>query len=206
VKRVFAKPASARLPYIQGDIVMAAAIAEYRKHQEGGATVFDVTPAMAPKFGSAIGIGIVSVLLGLAFMGDGPGFGIVFLAMGGFAIWYGWTRDIRPKGYKEKSSFRVMSDRIETNGRSFSKDDIHRLLIRNGISDQEVNSGVEMQVSAAQAAGMAYRAKVGGIANALTLESGGKSTILAGGMDSTTAFGLMTDVSKVLGFSYREFS
>jgi hypothetical protein len=47
---------------------------------------------------------------------------------------------------------------------------------------------------------MAYRAKVGQIANGLTLESGGKSILLAGGMDDTTAYGLLTDVGKVIGF------
>jgi hypothetical protein len=63
-----------------------------------------------------------------------------------------------------------------------------------------------MSVSTAQAAGLEHRARLATIANALTVESGGKSKILAGGMDKTTAFGLMTDVSKILGFSYREYS
>jgi hypothetical protein len=47
---------------------------------------------------------------------------------------------------------------------------------------------------------MEYRARVSRIANGLTLEAGGKSTLLAGGMDDTTAYGLLTDVSKVVGF------
>jgi hypothetical protein len=38
------------------------------------------------------------------------------------------------------------------------------------------------------------------VANTLNVEMGGRSTVVAGGMDSTTAYGLMTDVSKVLGF------
>jgi hypothetical protein len=179
--------------------------AEYRKRQEGSTTIFDVTAAKSPKFGTMIGMGIFCLILGLGAMGGDAGFGLVFLLMGGFSLWYGWTRDIRPKGYKENSSFRVTPETIETNGRRFQKDDIHRLLIRNGISDQEMDSGVEYNVSAAQASGLAYRAKVGTIANALTLESGGKSTILAGGMDGTTAFGLLTDVAKVIGFQHKDY-
>jgi hypothetical protein len=186
-----------------------AKTAEYSKRQDGNATVFDVTPAAPPKFISAIGAGIVAVLLGLGTMSDLGGLAIVILALGGYAIWYGLKRDIRPKGYKERSTFRVTPNAIEAGGRTFNKDDIHRLLIRNGISDQEISpggGGVEITVSGAQAAGMVHRARVGTIANGLTVETGGKTTILAGGMDETTAFGLLTDVSKILGFKHREFS
>jgi hypothetical protein len=178
--------------------------AEYRKRQDGNTTVFDVTAAKAPKFTTMIGMGIFCIVLGLGFMGSDGGLGIVAFLMGGFCLWYGWTRDIRPKGYKENASFRVTSDTIEANGRRFAKDDIHRLLVRNGISDEELGM-VQYDMSAAQASGLAYRAKVGTIANALTLESGGKATILAGGLDGTTAFGLLSDVSKVIGFQHQNY-
>ena len=180
-------------------------IAEYRKRQDGTATLFDVTAAKAPKFTTMIGMGIFCIVLGLGFMGSDGGLAFFAFLMGGFSLWYGWTRDIRPKGYKENMSFRVTPETIEANGRRFPKDDIHRLLIRNGISDQEVGV-TQYDMSAAQASGLAYRAKVGTIANALTVESGGKSTILAGGMDGTTAFGLLSDVSKVIGFQHKDFS
>jgi hypothetical protein len=182
--------------------------AEYSKRQEGSATVFSVTPAAPPKFVAAIGAGAVAVVLGLGIVSDMQGLALVCFAMGGYAIWYGLKRDLRPKGYKEPATFRVTPDAIEANGRSFKKDDIHRILIRNGISDQEVQASgnIEMTVSGAQAAGMMYRARVGTIANGLSVETGGKASIIAGGMDATTAFGLLTDVSKILGFKYREFA
>jgi hypothetical protein len=161
-------------------------------------TVFVVTPATPPKFGTAIGAGGVAVVLGLGMIGSG---GMLLLPLGAFAVWYGLKRDIRPKGYKEPATFRVTSNSIEVNGRTFKTEDIHRLLIRNGLTDQEIPlDGVTMEVSAAAGAGMAYRARVSTIANGLTLESGGKSTLLAGGMDNTTAYGLLTDVSKLIGF------
>lgn len=37
-------------------------------------------------------------------------------------------------------------------------------------------------------------------ANGLEVEAGGRAHVLAGGMDETTAFGLLTDVSRVLQF------
>jgi hypothetical protein len=171
--------------------------AEYSKRQEGNTTVFDVTPAAAPKFGAAIGAGAFGSLLGLGMIASG---GIFLIALGGFSIWYGLKRDIRPKGYKEPATFKVTATTIEAGGRTFKTEDIHRLLIRNGITDQEIPFNGTMEVTAAQASGMAYRAKVGQLANGLTLEAGGKSTLLAGGMDGTTAYGLLSDVSKVIGF------
>lgn len=176
---------------------------EYQKSQEGKYTVFRVIPAGVPKFGTMIGIGVVCLLMGLGMMGDGAG--IVFLAMGGFSLWYGWTRDLRPKEHRKESSFRVSADAIEVDGKTYKTGDIHRMILRNAITDQEL--GVEMQnISAAQASGMAYRAKVGRVANALTLESGGKSTLVAGGMDATTAYGLLREVSNVMGMEERTYA
>jgi hypothetical protein len=40
-----------------------------------------------------------------------------------------------------------------------------------------------------------------GTAHGLEVETGGRGYVLAGGMDKTTAFGLLSDVSRVLGFN-----
>jgi hypothetical protein len=48
--------------------------------------------------------------------------------------------------------------------------------------------------------GGAHRMQVSLTANALEVETGGRGYVLAGGMDETTAFGLMSDVSRVIGF------
>ena len=184
---------------------MASTGSEYQKRQEGSATIFTITPAKAPKFTAIIVIGAICLLFGFGMMGGGTsGAGFVMLLMGGFAAWYGWTRDIRPKEHRKPSTFRVTQAEIEANGITFHKDNIHRLILRNGITDQEL-----LQVSttsAAAMAGMAYKARVGLIANALTVEAGGKSTMLAGGMDETTAYGLLSDVGKVLNFDMKEFA
>ena len=72
---------------------MATKGSEYKKRQEGSVTVFEVTPAEAPKFWYLVVIGGVVLLGGLLAM---PG-GMAFVVMGGGALWYGWTRDLRPK-------------------------------------------------------------------------------------------------------------
>lgn len=174
---------------------------EYRKQPDGNFTVFHVTPAGVPKFGLVIGIGVVSILLGFGFMGDSGGGGFFFFAMGAFAVWYGWTRDIRPKPHRKESTFRVSPETIEVDGKSFRVSDIHRVILRNGITDQELDVQVTMtNVPTAAAAGMAHRAKIAQGANALTFEAGGKATFLAGGMDETTAYGLQHDVCAIIGF------
>ena len=177
---------------------MAAKTSEYSKSQEGTATVFAVTPAKAPKFTYLIIICAGVCLLGLG-MGSAA---FVMLPMGGFALWYGWTRDLRKKASRLPVKFRVTPDSIEAEGKTFKVADIHRLLVRNSITDQELNVEV-WTTNTNQAAGMAYRAQVARVANTLNLETGGKSFIIAGGMDETTVMGLLQDVCNVTGMKVK---
>jgi hypothetical protein len=178
---------------------MAVTGAEYQKQQDANGFVFSVTPAKAPKFLlMAIG-GAVLALLGLVM---GPLGWLLFLPVGIFGIWLGYFRDGRPLPHRTASSFRVNPTAIEANGRTFPKDDIHRLIIKNGVTNDVVGApNVVIPVNASTAMGVAHRMKVSTVANALEVETGGKGYFLAGGMDQTTAFGLLHDVSKVLGFS-----
>lgn len=171
----------------------------YIKHQEGDALVFEVTPAAPPKFlWMTIGGGVLA-LLGLVM---GPLGWILFLPVGAFGIWFGYFKDIRPPAHRVPSRFRVRPNAIESNGQTFAKDDIHRLIIKNGLSNEVVgNQNVVIPVNTSTAMGVAHRAKVSVVANALELETGGRGYILAGGMDPTTAFGLLHDVSKAMGLA-----
>jgi len=172
---------------------------EYRRHQDGNDSVFDVTPAPAPKFMlMVIGSGILS-LLGLLM---GPLGWILFLPIGIFGIWFGYFRDGRPVAHRSSSSFRVSPTTITANGRTFAKDEIHRLIIKNAISNEVLGDpNVVIPVSTSTAMGVAHRAQVSKVANELELETGGKAYPLAGGMDHTTAYGLLHDVSKILGLA-----
>ena len=172
---------------------------EYHKRQDGTVSVFDVTPAQAPRFMiMTVGGGILA-LLGL-FMG--PLGWILFLPIGIFGVWFGYFRDGRPQEHRSASSFRVSPTTIEANGRTFQKDDIHRLIIKNSVNKEVLASpNIVIPVNTSTAMGVAHRARVATVANGLEVETGGKGYLLAGGMDQTTAFGLMTDVSKIMGFS-----
>jgi hypothetical protein len=175
---------------------------EYHKRQDGSATVFDVTPAPQKKFWFIVILGSIMFLMGLSFVKSDTLLGLIGMGGGGWAAWWAWHRDLRPPSHRVPSTFRVTPDRIESNGRTFRKDQIHRLIIKNGITDEEVGlpGGVLVEVPTAQAAGMAHRAIVSVTAHALEVETGGKGYVLAGGMDKTTAFGLFTDVSRIIDF------
>ena len=175
---------------------MATKGSEYKKRQEGNATVFEVTPAQAPKFWYLVIIGAVVGLGGLLAM---PG-GLAFVAMGGFAFWYGWTRDLRPKATRQSATFKVTPDTMEAGGVTYRKDDIHRLLLKNSITDKELpmRDATRRIPISRQAWHSVPRLSM--VANTLNVEMGGKSTAIAGGMDETTAYGLLTDVSRIMGF------
>lgn len=170
-----------------------AKASSYQKSESNGVTTFTVTPADPPKFIFGLIMGGFFVLFGLML----GGFGIIVCALAGVLIWFSLT-DQRPKEHRAVTSFRVSPERVEVGGQSFSREDVHRVIIRNGVTGKEVLE--HYTTSASAAAGMAHRAHMARVANALTLESGGRATFLAGGMDEVTAYGLLRDVCKVLGF------
>lgn len=95
-------------------------------------------------------------------------------------------------------------------GSKIERDAIHRLLLRNGIP-QSPSANVTVVVDStsvsqgiaadAQIAREANRAKAASVSYLLCVESGGRSTTLAGGMTETTAYGLLQDVQRTLGIA-----
>jgi hypothetical protein len=173
---------------------------EYQKRQEGNAVVFSVVPAPQKRFMFIVIMGGLMALLGLSFFSSAHMLGFICIAGGGAAVWWGWTHDLRPTEYRTPSTFRVSGDSIQSNGKTFVKADIHRLIIKNGLTDEEVGiPNLLIETPRAQAMGMAHRAEVSRTAHGLAVEMGGRGYVLAGGLDKTTAYGLLTDVSRALG-------
>lgn len=171
---------------------------EYHKRQDGGVVVFDVTPAPVPKYTYIVIMSGIACLFGLLV---GPIGWLTLLPLGAFGVWFGYVRDMRPPAHRKPSSFRVSPASVEVSGRTFAKDDIHRLIVKNGISNEVIPNIAFANPAMGAAMGAAYRVKVARVTNSLELETGGRAHVLAGGMDQTTAFGLLTDVSKVMGLS-----
>jgi hypothetical protein len=111
--------------------------AEYTKDQQGNTQVFHVTPAPPLKYSTAIGIGVFCLVAALGSLSSGlVGFALFFMAMGAICVWAGFFRDIRPRPHREPRTFQASPSGIEVDGRTFKRDDIHRLIIKNGMSDQ----------------------------------------------------------------------
>lgn len=179
-----------------------ATSSEYRKRQEGDKVVFDVTPASCPRNKSILYIAVpIFVIIGLGLLASGiTGILIVILVGGpiGYIMFY---KDWRPVEHRSPSTFSVSPTEIECKGRTFRKEDIHRLIIKNGMTKSEVAHAfvASGRASGSFAVGLQYREKISAVANALNLEAGGNAYPLAGGMSETTAFGLLTDVNRALG-------
>lgn len=179
------------------------ATSEYRTRHDGEKTIFDVTPAPCPKNKNALFI-VVPIMFVVAFLCLALGAAgiILFFLIGGTIAYLGFYRDWRPAAHRGPSSFAVSPAAIEWHGRTFRKDDIHRLLIRNGMTRNEVANAFiasGARGTGAYAVSQQYRSKIATVTNALDLETGGKAYSLAGGLSETTAFGLMTDVGRILG-------
>ena len=172
---------------------------EYHKRQDGNQwVVFDVTPAPVPKYMYIVIMSGIACLFGLLV---GPIGWLTLLPLGVWGVWFGYVRDMRPPAHRKPSSFRVSPTSLEANGKTFAKDDIHRLIVKNGISNEVIPNVAIVNPAMGSVMGAAYRVKVARVTNSLELETGGRAYALAGGMDQTTAFGLLHDVSKVLGLA-----
>ncbi|TDD94125.1 hypothetical protein [Flavobacterium cellulosilyticum] len=173
--------------------------AEYSKSAKGEGFQFNVTPA--PKIiGGCAGIMFILLLaFFVAMILSTINTVVGTIAFIGIAAWGFLKMDMRKKNHRRPSSFFVNPEKIEVNGQNISTSSIHRLIIRNAydkspniqLTGQTVPTGVGI--------GYDIRNMLEQISYSLEVETGGKATQLAGGMDDVTANGLYTDVSQVLG-------
>lgn len=174
-------------------------IASYTKTPQGDGFLFSVKPA--PKMMGNLARHLILAFCG-AVLSGGICIGlklqswtlqwliplVVFIYILVFLI----RRDERPKTHRFPSAFVVYPNGIEVNGQKMHKDDIHRIIIRNAYSEHPVEQTTAEQAFQSMLANRSY---------SLNIESGGRATQLAGGMDEVTVHGLMTDVSHILEFS-----
>ncbi len=109
--------------------------------------------------------------------------------------------DMRKKNHRQPSSFFVSSNAIEVNGKTISKSNIHRVVIRNAYDNTSKIQLTGQTVSTGVGIGHDIRNALEQISYSVDVEAGGKATQLAGGMDEVTANGLLTEVNRILGFN-----
>ncbi|MGA2076336.1 MAG: zinc ribbon domain-containing protein [Terriglobia bacterium] len=170
----------------------------YEVVQHGDRTCFVVQPASAP---FPFGFGLVCVICGaLGFVN--AGFFVAFVVILPLLL-------IRWKGqgasrYRNKTSFEVTPAGITISGGEIPREGIHRLILRNHVSRTEQGSTpsstfvVPQMAAAVFAMGQKHRTKLARISWRLDVDARGKACTLAGGLDETTAYGLMSDVERAL--------
>jgi len=183
---------------------------------ENGRVRFTVVAATAPRSKGAANI--IAVLFAVVVLGtttrETPSF-MVFLrfviAIGG--AWFvrqwvnKWFAGRVDKFRAPGGTFVASPSGLEVpSGSTITREQLHRLIVRNGIPDIQggavaVNTGTMYSAMQAGAAndGAVNRARALAVSYMLCAEAGGHSTTLAGGMTEVTAHGLMTDVSRILG-------
>jgi hypothetical protein len=162
-------------------------LATYSKEQKNGTYTFHVTPARTPKMWFLIILGVIMATFVVA--------SIYALLVGALIIWAG-TLDYRPKIHKQTSTFSVSTSGITSNGRLFPLEDIHELRIRNSMYDETML--VTYSTSHGQQQGMLYKEMISRLSYSLNIQAGGKSHVIAGGMDKDTADGLWTEVTRII--------
>jgi hypothetical protein len=183
---------------------------------DGGRVRFTVTPAPVPR--ASGGPVIVAVIFGLFVLGTMSrtegGFGLLLrlvVAIGGGIFIHRWLNRWFASGVDKRRSpggtFIASPAGVEAGGVVIPRDQLHRLIIRNGVPDvgevAVVNDGTVLGGMQAGAANDRARnqAKAARISYMLCAEHGGRSTTLGGGMTEVTAHGLFMDVSRLLGMS-----
>lgn len=175
--------------------------------------MFEVTPATAPKFWWFIIIGAILFLVGLADLNAYSNSKLktaeptwILTVFPGLAlVWLGY-REWRPKAHRGPSTFTVTGEGVTTNrGVTIKRQDIHRLIVRNPKSDTGDVAVVTVGMPIPGAvAGRNHNLRLGRVCNSLDLEAGGKAYVLAGGMDETTVFGLLSDVETRLSLRVQQ--
>lgn len=190
----------------------------YRQEPLGGDRVrFVVTPASAPRSKGAANI--IAVIFALVVIGTTPAHSNFFLimlrlAVGVVGAWYvrkwvnKWFAGKVDKLRSPGGTFVVSPGVIEAADAKITREQLHRLIVRNGVPDIQggavaVDTGTLFTSMAAGAANdrAVNRARALQVSYMLCAESGGRSYTLAGGMNEVTAHGLLTDVSRVLGLT-----
>jgi len=177
----------------------------YSKNIQGHTTVFHTEPERAPVPYGMLGLAVLPAII-FAFV-SWTAVVITFIVFGALA-WF-WTVYPGARRYRKPSSFSVTVDGVSVDGKQIQGRDIHRVIIRNHIlSDDSTPDAVFLHqgvvganIVAARASRIKHTRKLGAVSYRVDVEAGGVSHTLAGGLDETTAFAVLSDVSGLLGLS-----
>jgi hypothetical protein len=175
------------------------ATSSYIKQPVADGMQFTVTPAPVPVFITLRVFGVFFAALGVyGIFADGSlnmmSIALIGLGAGG---WYAALYDPRPREHRQVSTFTVRASGIQAGSQTVPSDAMHGLLIRNSIDDNPAEPH-DTRNNLANA-GRGQRMRIRQVAFALVVEHEGRATLLAGGLDDTTARGLEVETRRALG-------
>lgn len=188
-----------------------AATASVEISKEGDATVFTVTPGGARRPWSMIMVGATFIGAGYLFrqlLGEALFWmcivlgGLIILTVGG---------DMRPKSHRRKSVIRVSSGGFDVNGRSFSRDSVKRLFVRNPLKSNQPSrtiiftgtsaGDIGAQIANHQGFELEWAALVDGTYE-IILDADHKDTVIAGNLSAESVDRLLRSLCDASGMTY----
>lgn len=178
----------------------------YTKSEQGQTTVFTTTPETVPVPWGLVAISAAATVI--------PLFISIYFALAVAAVFAAlcWARMKKfPSSarYRTPSTFRVSAEGVTIDGKDIKRRDIHRAVIRNHVLSKDnatnfvtIHQGVGAMAGAASASANAkFNGQLAAISYRVDLEAGGVPHTLAGGLNESTAFAVLSDVSGILGLA-----
>jgi hypothetical protein len=178
----------------------------YTKSEQGQSTTFVTKPEAVPV---PWGLAALSVLPVVIFLFISLTAAFVFAAIFAAPIWARMKILPAARKFRSPSTFSVSPEEISIEGRSIRLKDIHRAVIRNHVLSGDnpsnfvtLHQGIGAMTGAASAAANAkFKGLLADISYRVDVEAGGVPHTLAGGLNESTAFAVLSDVSHILGLN-----
>lgn len=179
----------------------------YTKSEQGQATTFVTQPEAVPVPWGLAALGVLPVVI---FLFISIPAALVFAAIFAALIWARMKVGPAARKHRLPSTFSVSPEGVSIEGRSIRQKDIHRAIIRNhvlsGGNPSEVitlHQGLgAMHAAASGAAKAKFKGQLADISYRVDVEAGGTPHTLAGGLNESTAFAVLSDVSGILGLQH----
>lgn len=178
----------------------------YTKSEQGQSTTFVTQPEAVPVPWGVAALGVLPVvILLLISLTAAFAFAAIFAAL----VWARMKVGPAARKLRLPSTFSVSPEGVNIEGRLIRRKDIHRAIIRNHVLSGDNSSDVitlhqgigAMHAAASGAAKAKFKGQLADISYRVDVEAGGVPHTLAGGLNESTAFAVLSDVSNILGLN-----
>jgi hypothetical protein len=166
----------------------------YTKTIDDDGVLFEVEPEKAPSFLHASFLLLLAPVIVLWMVDIKLGV-LAILALAAWAFFIQRNKNVTQ--YRQRKSFKASVEGIKVNNRFYSKENIHRLKIRNHIDKNYVMSSPVYGMPGSMKAGLGLREKLLNVSYRVDLEAEGVAIVIAGGITEATAYAIVSDLNKI---------